>query len=249
MRLLAGAAGLAAVALSLLLAVPAQAVTAGLPTFTTAPGTIHVVNQFIFGLPSQSYTISYAGTIAEAQGAPQLLGQDIQFTYTVNPPDFTSPYSFSIGGVDILSGPGLSSDSVFVSLPLESFELDPATNFTTFGYGGIFSDFGPRTQPFPELELLFQLSSLPLKPGYFYCEIDTDVCEFSNVAGLTEINGNPVLLFDTFNYPEGTVANGIISFATMGEKAISPVPLPPAIWLLTVAVTGLGVLRRGRKVR
>jgi hypothetical protein len=61
----------------------AQALTLGAPIFTTAPGTISILNQFEFNLPSPAYTLTMNSLIASAVGAPGLVGKSIHFQTTI----------------------------------------------------------------------------------------------------------------------------------------------------------------------
>lgn len=225
-------------ALTVVLPGAALAVPHGLPILQTAPSTISIVNEFFFNLPSPFYTISLNSTIASAQGAPDLVGETISLTYFSGGVGASVPYSFRIRGTELMAGP--VSETSFLIGPAYT-EITP----NTFVYDDPFSGFGPRTAPFPEIELSFAVNGpLPTKTAYLYCTppANTD-CELSEMPGLTSIDGRPVAVQDTFVYPEGQIADGTVTFWTVdGRPAV--IPLPATLPLLAAALGGLVALRR-----
>jgi hypothetical protein len=237
-------------ALAVMSASFAQALTLGLPSFKTAPASISITNQFSpDGEPTPSYTLSVTTTIASAQGAPGLVGQSLVFYYFFNGgfDDGTVTSTLSIGGTDL----GLQTDagnSFLISPPLAVPQvLDPV-----FTYAGIFEGFGPNAGAFPEINLLFELSqSVPTLHGYRYCFDSCTKFEFSNIGGLTEISGIPVVLdSDLGLYPEGTIRDAVLTFSTVnGRPTVSAVPLPTSVILFMsalVALAGVTQLKRFR---
>jgi hypothetical protein len=228
----------------------AEATTLGLPIFKTAPTTVQVTNEFgPVLLPTDSYTLSFTSTIASAQGAPELVGQSISFSaFFVNGFDpGTVSSSLFIGGVDL----HLDAMSFLITPPVATDVFDPGTGLSTFTYSGIFAGFGPRTAAFPDIMLDFVLSAaIPTRQGFLYCQTAAPgTCEFSNIAGLTEINGQAVTVMDSFNYPEGTISNAVATFSTVDGRPIPTTPLPAGGLLLLGAMASLGAFARCRTGR
>ncbi len=227
----------------------ATAATLGMPIFTTAPSTVYVTNEFGPNLmPTPSYTVHTSTTIASAQGAPDLVGQTLDFTYFQDlgfSPPFAS-YQLRIAGIDIMVGPTVPEGYMDVILPyVETY--DPISGDTTFTYQGVFSGWGSKLGD-PFQVLAFTLSAaLPTLDGYQYCNADFSFCEFSNTPGLTDISGVPVTLNDSYlGYPEGQLRNATLTFSTLGGRQVAPVPLPAGGLLLAAALAGLGWRARRR---
>ena len=238
-------------AMAFCLANPAQAATLGLPIFTTAPTAIHVTNQFGPDLvPTPSYTLNLHSVIATAQGAPGLIGQEIDLTLFVNGgfDDGTVFSHLAIGGQEILADSDGGPDRIVVSPP-ETSAFDPVTGLTTFSYTGIFAGFGPRLSLLPEFLLQFAIDMpIPTLNGYRYCTAGEAYCEFSNTPGLTEITGQAVTVQSSFlDYPEGTLSNAVMTFSTVDGRAVAPVPLPAGGALMLGALTGLAMLRKRQR--
>ncbi len=230
-----------------------DAATLGLPIFTTTPSSVFVTNQFGGNVPTPSYTLNLNSTIATADGAPELVGQTIAFSWFFNGgfDDGTVTPSLVIGGISVLADPLDQADRVLISPSIASDVFDPVTNLSTFQYSGIFAGFGPRVAAFPDIILQFALNApIPTKEGYFYCDPnDPSDCQFSNTPGLTEINGSPVVVGQSFlGYPEGTITNAVITFSTVDGRAVAPVPLP-ASGLLLMGAAGLLAAASRRNTR
>lgn len=240
------------VAVALSMASSVDAATVGLPIFTTAPSTVHITNQFgPPGLPTPSYTLNLHSTIDTAQGAPELVGQSIDFSWFYNGgfDDGSVFVSLNIGGQEILADPLMQNNQVLISPPYVEDSFDPGTGLATFSYPGIFAGFGPNTAIFPELTLEFALNALiPTLSGFLYCTAGMAHCEFSNTAGLTEIGGDPVTVYESFVYPEGHITNAVMTFSTVNGRPVAEVPLPAGGALLFGALGALGVLRRRARV-
>jgi hypothetical protein len=222
----------------------AEAITVGLPIFTTAPGSINVVNEFVFNRPSPFYTLSYTGTIASADGAPELVGQPISFSFSTVRDD--AP--ISIGGVNLTPFPGNGGpgDTLLISLPIDS-QCDASGNCTDT-FSGIFTGFNP-VPAFTDIQLLFTLSALlPTKTGYFFC-LDSNPSDCTQVTDptLTQLGGQPGFIMAE-NYIEGQLRNATITFSTVDGRPVSPVPLPATAWLLMAGLAGLGGMARRKPV-
>lgn len=233
---------LASLSMSLWLPVMAQAASYGTPVFTTTPGTVSITNWFWAGLPSDIYTISYSGAVATSLGAPELVGQPLTLYYSNGGTTAEiGPMSLEIGGTEIALDAGSDPFTMIVLPPY--LEPEPGT----FTYPGIFAGFGPRSTPFPDFTLAFDLgAALPVKTGFLYCSADDSFCEFSDIAGLVEIGGIPVGVEYGIDYVEGVLGDTAISFATEGGAPLPPVPLPAAGLLLAGGIAALGTLRRRR---
>lgn len=236
------------------LAAPALAATFGLPIFTTAPGSVFIVNEFGPDLmPTPSYTLSFTGTIGSAQGAPELVGQTIDFSWFFdggyNPGTVGS--ALRIAGTDILND-ALANDHQFLAYPpLDREEdFDPVSGLATFFYSAPSQGFGPNRALFPEVLMEFSVSApLPTRTGYRYCSADFSLCEFSQLAGLTEIGGLPVTVDTIFNYPEGRLDGATLTFWTVNGRDPAPVPLPAAGGVLALALVALAGVARRRRAR
>lgn len=227
----------------------AAATTLGLPIFATAPSTIFITNQFDRSLPTPSYTLSLHSTIDTAQGAPELIGQDIDFTWFFDDgfDDGTISSSLRIGGTEILFDPLSRSYDLLAGFPYVELAYDPVTSLADYAYPGIFAGFGPRTAVFPEITLQWALDTLvPTKSGSLYCVLDDSYCEFSNTAGLTDLGGVPAYARFDFVYPEGVLTNASLTFSTVDGRQVAPVPLPAGGALLLVALAGPGLGARRR---
>ncbi len=231
----------------------AEALTLGAPIFTTAPGTISILNQFEFNVPSPVYTLTMNGTIASAVGAPGLVGKSIYFQTTiVFGGSFDS--AMSIDGVD-LHPDAANNDQVLANMPVATSVYDGATNKNTDTFSGIFSAFGPVTYDISTsgggVLLQYVLSApLPQITQYEYCEIaNPSVCTYSLQAGLTEISGVPVADNGlAFSGPEGTIHDATMTFYTVnGRTTPSPVPLPAGGLLFISALAALGLGSRLKK--
>jgi hypothetical protein len=230
----------------------AAAATLGLPTFTTAPSTISIVNEFGGNLPTGSYTLSLNSIIATADGAPELVGQAIDFSWFYNggfTGGFGSP-SLQIGGVNLLRDPLSSLDQLLIGPPIASDVFDPVSNLSTFEYSGIFTGFGPRISTFPEIVLQFVLNApIPTLDGYLYCNTSNTNCSFSNTPGLSQINGEAVMVSQSFlGYPEGRITNATMTFSTVDGRTISPVPLPATGLLMLAALSLFAVTFRKKRM-
>jgi hypothetical protein len=226
----------------------ANATSVGLPSFMTAPTNISITNQFdVFGLPTSSYTLSFTSTIASAQGADALVGKPIHFSFydEFGYDDGTQAENdLTIGGID-LQMQYLAPRQIMISPPVASETDDPATGLLIFDYDGIFAGFGPRISLYDTISLVFTLpAGLPTKTGFLYCEANSSFCEYSNIAGLTEIRGHLVSVDQTFTYPEGEMRNAAVTFATVQDRKFSPVPLPAGGWLFAAALSLLGFATR-----
>lgn len=235
-------------------ALPAAAATVGLPILTSAPGTLSFVNEF--GpelLPTNLFTMSFNGTIASAQGAPELAGATLSFSMFVS--DYGGFYiedapgnHFTIGGENIMLL-GASHDVIPAFFPIAS-EVDNGDGTWTYTYHAPFNGFGPKTGDYPDVALQFSWTGgYPSKDGYLY----GPCAEAYGCAGGDWSNTpldfdpeNPLYLWEHFVYVEGSITDAVITLATVGGPApeIPPVPLPAAGWLLGAAVFGLGVARR-----
>lgn len=241
----------AAAALFGLAALPVQAATVGLPIFTTAPATMSFTNEFIFNRPSPFYTLNYSSTIATAQGAPELVGQALDFTWFYGEGFIVTPVtpSLTIGGFDLTLN-AIDEVSRFRIVPPVASEV-PAGNLNTFTFAAPFQGFGPVTSAGPDILLQFTVNQpIPTLTGYLYCDAPTEnaasFCEFSGTFGLTEIGGIAVQLVETIDYPEGFSQNATLTFGTEGGRAPAPVPLPAGAPLLFGALALLAAVRRGR---
>ncbi len=235
---------ISASALVLCFAGTSYAATLGFPSFTTAPTTVNVVNEFGPDLtPTPSYTLSVHSTIATAQGVPELVGQAIDFIW-FNGNVGTGVSFLNIGGQELLFDT-LDNDREVLVIPPYTEVYDPITSISTFSYSGIFTGFGPRTGTIPEFVLQFSIDlPIPTKNGFWYCTAGQATCEFSNIAGLTDLNGQPATLFESFTYPEGAIHNAVLTFSMVDGRPVAPVPLPAGGMLLVCALAGLAALRR-----
>jgi hypothetical protein len=219
----------------------AEAITVGLPIFTTTPGTINVVNEFVLNRPGPFYTLSYSGgTIASAEGAPELVGQPISFSFSTD----REQAPISIGGVDLAPFPGNGSrnNTLLIRLPIDS-QCDASGNCTDT-FSGIFTGFNP-VPAFIDIQLLFTLSALlPTTTGYFFC-LDSNPSDCTQVSDptLTQLGGQPGFIMAE-NYIEGQLRNATITFSTVDGRPVSPVPLPATAWLLMAGLAGLGGMAR-----
>jgi hypothetical protein len=188
-----------------------EAVVVGLPIFTTAPGSVSVVNEFQSNYPSSFYSLSYSGTIASAQGAPELVGQTISFHFST----LELHASLTIGGVNVtpFSGFNAFNDESFDIRPPEDFICDPSGNCTET-YTGIFVGFNPVPVSGPSVDLLFTLSSLlPTRTGYFFC-YDDNAADCTQVTDptITEMGGRTGFVVNQ-SYIEGTLPNPQLAFS------------------------------------
>lgn len=229
------------------LASSTQATVLGLPIFTVEPAIISVTNEFGPDLlPTPSYTLSFNGTIATAEGAPELVGQPINFDWFYEGGFSTgsSSPSLQIGGTEILTDP-LLFDNQFLITPPYSSVFDPVTGLDTFTYTGIFAGFGPVIGTFPDLVIEFSINMpIPTREGYLYCTLGQADCEFSNSTSVTEIGGVPASLFETYVYPEGRISGATVTFSTVNGRPIAPVPLPAGGLLLMTGIFGLALAAR-----
>jgi hypothetical protein len=231
----------------------ASATTLGMPIFNTAPSTIFITNQFDGTLPTPSYTLSLHSTIATAEGAPELVGQNIDFTWFFDGgfDDGTIFSSLNIGGTEILVDPLLRAYELSVGFPYIELSFDPGTGLADWAYPGIFAGFGPRTGIFPEVTLSWALDAiLPTREGYLYCATAGGYCEYSEIAGLTEIAGLPAYVEQSFIFPEGRIDDATVTFSTVDGRQIAPVPLPAGGILFASVLAGLGWrARRSARLR
>jgi hypothetical protein len=217
----------------------AQAVTVGLPIFTTAPGSINVVNEFTFNYPSSDYSLNYTGTIASAEGAPGFVGQTISLNVNTS----RLEVSLEIGGTSFTS---FGVNPINVAPPV-NIECDPSGNNCTETFTGIFSAFNPVSSSF-DIDLLYTISAaLPRTTGYFFC-LDSNPTNCTQVSDptITELGGEPGFVV-TENYIEGQLRNATITFSTVDGRPVSSVPLPATAWLLMAGIAGLGGMAR-RKI-
>lgn len=250
-----------------LLALPAaaSAATLGLPVFSTAPGDVGVTAEFDGTAPSGLFTLSLGpgATIAAATGAPDLVGQAIEFSFTGfqnadgtfddNTADVFPPPRFLIGGADLFFDGPVDDSELTVFLPFTE-ELDPETGFFTLTFDDPFKGFGgPFTGPDPFNEFVKNLVltiDRPLPTFLFrsYCFVDdpTDCrsVERDGAEPLAEIDGRPVVVDRAEEYVDGPFAEpATLTFSTVGGPPVAPVPLPAGAWLLGAALAGLAGLR------
>jgi hypothetical protein len=231
----------------------AQAVTLGEPVLTTEPGTLTFVNQFGPDLlPTASFTMTYTGLIATAQGAAALAGRSISFTWFFADGfnDGSILTQLIIDGIDLLAeNTGTDPYRIGIFPPLETVTATPDPTVFTYDYAAPFAGFGPRTGPFDRVELLLTLGApVPMKEGYLYCTLGLPAdCSFSDIAGLTELNGQPVALDQTLTYPEGTLFRSTLGFSTVLDDQPTPIPVPAGGALLALALGGLAAV--GRRAR
>lgn len=231
-----------------------EAATLGTPSFTTAPADISIVNVFgPFGrfldvpfAPFDSYDINVTTTISSSFGLPGLVGQTLQFSYGVeNLSPAGGVYSLEIDGTEILRDPASQVDDMLLLPPIAS-DTPIGGGVSTFTYVAPFDDFGPRDAVFPEILMAFQINEpLPMKTGYESCNED-NVCEFS-LMPLPDILGKPITDSVSYDFIEGTLAGGTLTFYTPGgppPPTTTPIPLPATVLLLLGGLGALGAMRR-----
>ena len=169
---------LSALALSLLSALSfspaAQATTLGLPILTTEPGTIFFVNQFDGQTPTDSFTMTYTGVIATAEGAAELVGKSIFFQWFFDGgfDDGTVFSQLIIDGYDLTVEKDVFDQFRMFILPPIDTDTPVTPTTSLFTYLAPFNGYGPFEGEFPNRELLMEFSgAIPTKTGYFYCTV------------------------------------------------------------------------------
>ncbi|MDO5759005.1 MAG: VPLPA-CTERM sorting domain-containing protein [Rhodobacterales bacterium] len=240
----------------LLSSTAASAAILGTPSFTTAPATVSVVNEFAEGgryfdvgnAPYDSYTVSVNTTIASSFGLPSLVGSSLSFSYGMeNGISFDSFDTLKIAGVEVLVDPLYNEGPFLFYPPIASIDPGGPGEFDTFYYAAPFTDFGPRSAEFPEFVMSFEINQpLPTKTGFEQCNA-LDECEFSNSL-LADIGGSPVTVFESYDYIEGHIDDGTLTFYTPGGPPPAVVPLPAAGLLLLGPLGALAAWRRRRHI-
>lgn len=255
-----------AVSLSFLLAESCvHAATLGLPIFSTAPGTINFVNQFHVhsqykSIPeAQDFSLSSQCVISSVQGAPGLISKALDI--------FLGPALYGFGAMSLnidrtaIGGFYIAHDAegfhFSIQPPVENSVVDPVTGLETVEFLGILAAFGPKTfMPgfYNGVTLLGVVRApLPRMDGTVCCQIaHTDLCEFSNLIGLSDLNGLPVaeaLNWSGANgYVEGSLSGATMTFYTQDGRSVAAAPLPAGGAILLTALPAAGMTLR-RKFR
>lgn len=226
-----------ALAASVALASPGNAVSVGAPFFEIDGSDVSsasILDFFdIFG-PSGIKEVSLAGTVSSSVGAPSTVGSAFSFSTSVGGGFGTA--SLTLGAttlsafeiLDASTGPTVQDfdpfqegpgDLNFRMLILPPF-LEPV--FGTFQYTGDFADWPDRTADFPEFEVVLSV----------YLDAPLPTRTFDDG-------------FSTFDFIEGPLSVDRITFGTVdGEPLIAPVPIPAGLPLLAGALLGFVVIGR-----
>ncbi|MGI9388489.1 MAG: VPLPA-CTERM sorting domain-containing protein [Boseongicola sp.] len=232
-----------------------HAATLGTPSFTTAPADISITNFFgPFGrvldvpfAPYGSYVVSVTTSIGSSHGLPGLVGETLEFTYGYEDGAFAGGvYSLEIGGTEVLVDPASFQGDFLLSPPVAT-DTPIGGGIATFTYQPPFEDFGPRDAMVPEILMAFSIDQpLPMKTGYESCNED-NTCEFSNTP-LLEIDGKGIVESVSYQYIEGMIEGGTITFFTPGGPSPEVIPLPATALLLIGSIGAIGAVRRHRKI-